>query len=375
MLQNSAGKMPLNLTNSGCKQIVPENESSFGSAVWCLLVACCLFLSGCQNESNELTAEFQPSQPVTVNAIAVKRVARTTTTSTYFGSLQPNRERVLRFDRAGTVATIAKAGRTFKSGDVLADLKVDGQQEQKTQLENRIQLARNNGQITQAEQLEAQLRQLNAQTTAGQIEAPFSGIVSSVFLSSDSATNAGAPALKIVDLVDPKVQINLPRRFANWIERESLQITFLIDGSPFQGTLDRKSVTQNPAGSTTVWFTVSGNVADNAWTFGQNVEARFDFDEPNSGFWLPLSAVQRAGPGLWSVLVVNYQANEQDDVRRLQKRIVEVKKFADDQVFVDGNLADNEYVVSDGRHRVVPNQQVQVNPRPFRTADQSGAGP
>ena len=331
---------------------------------------------GCQNDLNEqLVTDSQTDQPVTVNAIAVERVSSTITTSTYFGALQPNRERILRFNKPGSVATIAKPGQAFETGATLADLNVVDQQQQKTQLESRLQLARNSGQITQVEQLEEQLRQLEASATAGRIEAPFAGIVSDVYLSIDSASNAGTPALKIVDMVDPKVQINLPRRIANWIERENMQITFVIDEKPYQGALDRKSVSQNPAGSTTVWFTLTGNVTENDWTFGQSVEARFDFEESNSGFWLPLSAVQRAGPGLWSVLAVNYQATEQNELGKLQKRIVEVKKFADDQVFVDGNLNDDEYVVADGRHRVVPNQQVNVKPRPFRTADQSGAGP
>lgn len=341
-----------------------------------LLAIICLVSLGCQNPNSGLLVEnSEPDQPVTVNAIAIERVDRTTTTTIYFGSLQPKREQVLRFQAsAGEVKRIPKLGEIIEKDAVLVELELVEQQQQKSQLESQLELAVNSGQQTRAEQLRKEIQQLESQSNGGQIVAPFSGIITDLFLDEGAVANAGAPVVKIVDVVDPQVKINLPRQISNWIDKENVQITFVIDENPYQGKFDRKSVTQNPAGSSETWFTINGSVIDNGWAFGQNVEARFDFDEPNSGFWLPLSAVQRAGPGLWSVLVVDFQSSEKESVRKLQKRIVTVKKFEASRVFVDGDVLANEYVVADGLHRVVPNQQVQINPRPFRTADQSGAG-
>ena len=336
-----------------------------------------LSLLGCDDSHNLDAIVARPSPAVTVSAFEVKLVNQTSTAATYFGTLEPKERRMMRFESSGSVGVIAKRGDSFSEGELLAELGDAADEQQKTLIESNLQLARANGQIARVQQLEQQLADLERELDNKQIIAPFAGVVLEVFAEVGSQLNPRSPVIQIADTSDPLVKINLPLRIAQWATPE-MSINFVIDGQPIQGTLDSKSARQDPAGTSTVWFKLDQTMTTGGWTFGQSVESRFRFDEPDSGFWLPLDAVQRAGPGLWSVLVVE-QSTEQsagdEELRKLSKRIVSVKKFIDDRVLVEGELKDGELVVANGRHRVVPNQQVKVQPWTFMVADQSGGSP
>ncbi len=336
---------------------------------------------GCDIPNNSDSLAKNPAAAITVNAFEIQQVNQTTTSVTYFGKLEPNQQRTLRFATAGELKSVAKRGSTFADGELLAEITDPTFDQQKASIESNLKLARDSGQITQAQQLEQQLADLQNKQSKNSLTAPFAGIVLNAFANVGSSITPRSSVLEIADLSEPLVRINLPGRIAKWLTPE-MNINLVIDGEPFQGNLESKSATQNAAGNSQVWFALAQNAVEQGWTFGQSVEVRFDFDEPDTGFWLPLEAVQRAGPGLWSVLTIGDAAGEQNpdsanenDLRPLQKRIVTVKKFAGDRVFVEGELTDGELVVANGRHRVVANQRVNVRPWRFVVADQSGESP
>ena len=82
--------------------------------------------------------------------------------------------------------------------------------------------------------------------------------------------------------------------------------------------------------------------------------------KPEPGFWLSMTALTESSRGLWACYVaepVALQDRLGSETHRLRRRELEVAHQEVDRVFVRGTLSDGELVVSDGLHRLVPDQR------------------
>ena len=74
-----------------------------------------------------------------------------------------------------------------------------------------------------------------------------------------------------------------------------------------------------------------------------------------SGFWIPVSAMTEASRGLWAVFAI---VPDENNVPRVEKRLVDIVHAEASRVFVRGAMEDGELFVLDGLHRLVPGQSV-----------------
>ena len=316
-------------------------------------------LCGCDEPSQigKRTVSRVTKQPLTVNAIELERVSSTVKTATFFGTLEPNRQAFLGFGIAGNIDKLAAVGDRFSKDGQIAVLDTTELRQQRTEIEERIEAAKTSQQIQQVPALEAQLKQVEASISASQITAPYDCAIAEVFSFQTGLVEGKKPVLKVVELAQPNVKIDLPRRVARWIEPET-QYFFVIANSLKQGTFLRKSVTESSLGSSTFWFELN-DVDDVEAAFGMTVECRFNLRIEQTGFWIPITALNRSGKGIWSVMVVE-QAGEQN-LGSVVKRLVQVTQFEDNRVLIDGPVNPGDLVIADGIHRIVSGQRVEIN--------------
>ena len=82
---------------------------------------------------------------------------------------------------------------------------------------------------------------------------------------------------------------------------------------------------------------------------------------PSKGFWLPLSALIKGNYGLWSCYALKAKEDSLQNFI-VEKRNIEILYVQGQKVYVKGNLQPNEKVVQNGIHRIVPFQEVQLDP-------------
>ena len=101
-------------------------------------------------------------------------------------------------------------------------------------------------------------------------------------------------------------------------------------------------------------------------SIGEIVRVEIDRTESQSGYWLPTSALVRGTRGLWACLVVSEtrsdtgESGETVSLGLLQRRDLEVLYATESKAFVRGMLKDGDRVVSEGTHRVVQGQWVEL---------------
>ena len=117
-----------------------------------------------------------------------------------------------------------------------------------------------------------------------------------------------------------------------------------------------RSFSESSPGNVKITFDIESDLSNIDFFLQQSVEARFNLPTGKSGFWLPLTSVQKNSVGLWIVLVVE----NVDDEQRVVQFPIEIADVRDDTAFVRGDLEDR-LIVRDGIHRVVAGQIVEVN--------------
>lgn len=305
-------------------------------------------LAGCRKQV-EPTKPLK--KPISVNVIKLSRVEETVETAAYFGELEPNRSRTLGFTVAGMIESVANVGETVAVGKELANLDVNVFSEQKKSIQARLSQTQDQEEF---ERLQQELEQIDEQIQARRISAPFRCVVDEVFAFENSLLRAQSPVVRVVDLENPKIKINLPSKIARFI-RDDLEVYFILENETLIGSVAQKSQMEN-AGSVVCWFDIKTDMSNVDFSFGQTVEARFNFQTGNSGFWVPLSSLDRSGEGIWTVFLVETTDGEST----ISRQIVTVVQVADDQALIDGDNLEGAVAVADGIHRVVPGQAVET---------------
>ncbi len=319
-------------------------------------------LNGC-DKSGQLEDSFTPAQPkvpLTVNVVQLVRANGTVRTSTYFGTLQPRRSRTLGFSVAGQIKTLVDRFEKVTGGEILAALDVATLEEQRRSLQAALEQSQNQPGDQRTPQLQQQIASLDLQIEASLIRAPYDCIVDETYSFENSLVRPQTPVLKIMDVANPRIQMNLPRRIVRLIQ-PNRDFFFFVDGGTLTGRLAEKSINEIPSGSITVWFDVVNDLSQIEFAFRESVEAQFNFQTENSGFWLPLSALSRNADGLWSVFAISEDSGADARPNQVVRKLVRIVQVSDELALVDGDLAEGELVVANGIHRVVPGQAVKTN--------------
>ena len=322
------------------------------NSVWAFIGCVCLspLLSSSLSCKVQSVQEKGSKSPIAVNVLSLTKVENTLKSVTYFGTLEPNRSRTLGFTVSGKIKTIAKRGQKAGPDELLVALEVSDFEEQKKSLQTRLSQAQSRQQF---QQLQQQLSVLDEQIQTRRLLAPFDCVVDDVLAFENSLVRAQSPVLRILDTTKPRIKINLPRRVSERIQAD-LEVYFVIDDELVIGNLVERSQTEQ-AGSVFCWFALKQDLANTSYKFGQIVEARFNIRTGKSGFWVPLSALDRSGEGVWSLLLVETS----NGASIVSRRLVTIRQLTDKQALIDGNVSQGALAVADGIHRVVPGQVVE----------------
>jgi RND family efflux transporter MFP subunit len=202
---------------------------------------------------------------------------------------------------------------------------------------------------------ESQLKQVEQELKTGLLYAPYPGVITQISVHQGTQVS---PALSVMQIASHSliVQVNVPNSIASGL-KESMTVSLQAGSDSFQGSiravlpqLDRNTRTR------TVLVEVSPESLERKLVPGETVNAQFQINDPQTGIWLPLSALSQEHGERWTVYVV--QKREERHV--VASRTVEVVRLEHDRVLVQGDLAAGERVIRDGVQRVVPGQIVNI---------------
>lgn len=346
-------------------------------------------LSGCNSSTSESITELNIPQTLSVNTITLTPSDHYMVEREYVGTVQAGQQANLGFELGGKISQIlVDEGDTVNAGDPLVVLDIQllqtqadqliAQQAQVTaQLElveanlKRQKALRAKGFSAEAEidslnsqrnALRANYRQLAASYAANQLQqhqstifAPYSGIISSRYISKGDVVNIGSPTLTLLASTNKEAHIGIPAKHLARFSQQSLinkQSTWSLRIS----TNEYLATLLNPGAkvdlnSRTVKLRFALPEAINVID-GELAYLQFEDRHDYSGYWVPLSAMTDGLRGVWNVYALNKNGNE----LRVERRSVQVLYANNEQVYITGAISPGEKLVADGLHRLVPGQ-------------------
>lgn len=213
-------------------------------------------------------------------------------------------------------------------------------------------------QIDELEKLEAdldsQLQDTRLQLDQGTLTAPFGGVVALRHVNAGAVVRQGMPIIRLVEQQTPLAWVGIPIDVAARIE-PGQSAWLSVDGRTFTGTLKAKLPQLDQTTRTrTVILEFADDEAATAVVPGQVVNVDIWIENRQSGTWVPITALHREAEGLWSVYVVQGDADDQ----LVSWRYVEMLRLETDFALVRGTLNQEDLIIVNGIHRVVPGQRV-----------------
>jgi RND family efflux transporter MFP subunit len=192
---------------------------------------------------------------------------------------------------------------------------------------------------------------LRVQIDLARITAPFAGTITSRMSDEGAIAAPGIPLFELVETSVLEARIGLTTDLA----------ARLVPGDAYELISNQGDVTATLRSVTGVIEAGNRTVTtifdiDNPDSVAAGAVVRLgmerEIDEP--GLWLPVSALNEADRGLWSVYAARRQGNEWI----AEPGIVEIVHQDGDRVFVRGALRDGDNVIVDGLQRITPGQPV-----------------
>ncbi|MDJ0590323.1 MAG: efflux RND transporter periplasmic adaptor subunit [Pleurocapsa sp. MO_226.B13] len=211
------------------------------------------------------------------------------------------------------------------------------------------------------EQLDAKLASLELELEQSTLKAPFTGRVAKRLVDEGTVVSAGESIFTLVEASNLEVHVGVPVNTASQIplgSKQQLKIGSRIYQAQVLSTLPQLD-------SATRTLTVVLGLDESAASevrAGQVARLKLSENIADSGYWLPTTALVRGVRGLWSCYVLGDSenvANNPNKAFRVEQQEVEVLQTQSDRVFVRGTLQNNDRVIINGNHRLVPGQLVR----------------
>ncbi|SIQ50587.1 efflux RND transporter periplasmic adaptor subunit [Marinobacterium stanieri] len=345
-----------------------------------VLLSSLLLLSGCQ-EAEETAAT---ARPLAVSTQALEPSPGFELIHTYAGRVEAAQNSALGFETRGKLKTIAvDSGDYVKAGQQLAwldtqllDTEVQRLKAQQQETQARLRLARTSlerlGALEQRgyastqnrDELEAEVDALKAamavissnlarnrlQQEKAVLIAPFDARVGQRLADEGMVLSAGQPVLQLLSESGTEFTIGLPPEQATRLQtgqtytleagKRTLSVDLIQVGAelaPMSRTLQARFRPTEPL------------------NLPQGTLVRLQLPEyrPESGYWVPISALTDSVRGLWQVYVVS-------DSNQVEARDVRILHSTEESAYISGALGQGEQLLNRGLHRVVPGQAVEA---------------
>ena len=183
------------------------------------------------------------------------------------------------------------------------------------------------------------------------LEAPYDGVITARTSDEGAIAAPGAQVLELVETGVREVRIGLPASvIGSMVDGQSYR--FEGESGMFSaifrsdtGLMDRQTRTVSAI------FDIP---ADQSVIIGEIARLVVETTVGTNGFWVPTDALSESRRGLWSVFILQPEADDY----RLEARIVETVRVEAERVFVRGAVADGEYILAAGLQRVTAGQLV-----------------
>lgn len=206
--------------------------------------------------------------------------------------------------------------------------------------------------------LDAAVASVASRVRKASLVAPFDGVVTRRFADQGGAVNPAQSVLRLQQSGSMEAHIGVPLKQSAALELGSTH-RVNVAGQSYIATVLAVGADLHPLTRTVMVRLgldvklplVNGELA--TMTLVSSVET--------PGYWLPASAMNGGVRGLWNVLKLKAEGEDQ---YRIEVRSVEVLYTLDDQVFVSGDLSEGESIVATGGQRVVAGQLVRQKVQP-----------
>lgn len=203
-------------------------------------------------------------------------------------------------------------------------------------------------------QLDAQLTDLVHDLDDTKLVAPFAGRVAQRFVDEGTVITAGSPILEVIDDTHLEAWVGLPPAAALSLKIGE-QRELLVGNANVTATV--QSLAPDVQQSTRTRNVILRlQSSDQTALPGQIARLAVMEDVPDSGYWVPTTALTRGTRGLWSLFVVN----DSNGANVITRRDVELLDTVGGESFVRGTLQPGDQIVASGTHRVVLGQHVTV---------------
>jgi len=334
-------------------------------------------------------AVSEEPDPLPVATIAAERQAAYTVTDYFVGRIEAAQRTLISFERPGLVDAIhVDEGDEVSQGDVLAELdrkalrtrraqlaaqlnraEADAEladltaKRQKELLEKghastqRFDEARLNAQAARARlsETKAAIRSIDIDLSKSEVRAPFAATIGMRMLDPGAVVNAGSAVVELLAEGAAQARIGVSLDAAGQLEPGQTH-TVIIDDKSYTATVVSVRPDLSPQ-TRTVDILLAIEAAD-AVAYGETVALALERGVPQQGFWLPNTALIEGRKGLWTVYVVQSEA----DTKVIRREAIEIVHFETDRAFVTAGFADGTKVVAGGVHRVIPGQKVLPQP-------------
>ncbi|OEF26822.1 efflux RND transporter periplasmic adaptor subunit [Vibrio rumoiensis] len=369
-----------------------------------LILLNALLLSACSDSEMTESTQSDPTTdhtiknpPMAVSVSSLHQEHGYDVSHRFIGLVTAKQQANLGFERSGKITRIlVQVGDKVQQGQTLIELDTDMLQSRQKQIQaqqNKIKaelalakkkLDRQNYLKTKGFSADANIDELTSQIavlTANTNElnetlrsnlleqeksiliAPYSGVVSTRFISLGDIVNVGTPTLTLLSNEKPELHIGIPTKYVAQLTAKG-QFEAEIDNRiyPIQ-RIDSGTQVDNQSRTVTLRFALPEN---ESWINGQLAYLNFQEPRKENGFWVPLSSLTNGMRGTWNIYVIT----DQDDQLTTERRSVELIYANSHYAYIRGAISNNDEFVTKGLHRIVPGQQVTIvsDPMHFKTA-------
>ncbi len=337
-----------------------------------------------------MTQAQTQAEPLPVTVVAVGEQDTFLAEREFAGRIVPQRTSDLAFELGGKViALLADDGETVIEGQPVARLDTEQLLNRRAELEAqrseiRAEVTRTASTLRRTEELVengfstrqalddiraardaagAQLQQIEAalQTVETDLEkatlvAPFTGEIVRRYVDEGTVVQSGAPIFRLNESGILEARIGIPTPFRN---RLTIGERYTISAGALEAEGTVTTVVSD-INTQTGTLTVILQIEDDPGFVARDL-VRLTLDEEirDTGIWVPAAALNESLRGLWSVFVLEPDAEGPDGSGTIVRKDVEVVHIEEARVYVRGTLEDGDLVVASGPFRFVPGQKVR----------------
>ena len=336
--------------------------------------------------ATEDTVAARPA--LTVQVAVLSLVDRYSVQERFVGRVEPARQTLPAAERAGLVTELlVDEGEMVRAGQVLARLDVRPLEIERARLiaerasveanielanrtaDRRARLADEGWTSTQTydearfaatalgaqrDALTAAIARVDLDLEKSVIQAPFDGQIARRMIDEGAVVAAGTALMRLQETGRPQARVGVPADRADALQiGQALQLDY--QGRSIAGRI--AAITRDlQAGTRTVPVLID-LIADRPLAMGQIVRLSLTRDVAAAGAWVPLTALQEAERGLWSLMTVTGT----EGAETVRREAVEILHLDGARAFVRGTFADGALIVPSGAHRLSTGQRVAAD--------------